>query len=354
MKIIDIEVLPVDLGRQPPAIVKIITDEDIFGIGESFGGPSAFALSDIIERGLKPILIDEDPFNIQKILFKLSRRILHVGMRGLNKHAISGIEIALWDILGKAKGVPIYQMLGGLYNDKIRAYCSPPSRGDPEDLVRVALEHVQMGFTGLKFHRVDTEWVEPVREAVGENIDLFVDAAARWNKSEAIQMANKFEKVGVGFVEQPLWPVDDYESLRKVTAAVNIPIAASEDEDSVHGYKEMITKEAVDIIQPQITKVGGILEAKKICTIADVWNVQVAPHGYTYPIALAASIQLDATLPNFYLQECIPRMVTSVQNDILIEPIKFENGCFIPPKGPGLGVELNEEGLKKYIVESYS
>lgn len=356
MRIKDIEAFPISipLRRVIPSspwramtrvIVRVSTDEGITGTGESFGALSPLTVCHEIEDGFKPVLLGEDPTNIERLLDRMRRASTYAGRRGITRHAMSGIEIALWDILGKEHGIPVYRMLGGRYHDRVKAYASLPRINDLEELTAEVASRAREGFRAIKLHQTDPESVRASREAVGEGVELMVDINCVWNPHEAIAMARIFEGFGIRWLEEPVWPPDDYDGLAAVSEAVDVPIAAGENEDTREGFKRLISGRAVDILQPSPTKMGGVLEFKKVCAMAEAWNVPVAPHSWTLPLGVVAALHVATTTPNCLYLEVPPEL----EEELLAMPLRVREGHVQVPDGPGLGVELNEEIVTKFL-----
>ncbi len=392
MKIVDITSIPLScpieplmssieyMGKRDVLLVKVTTDEGITGISEaaSFGGPLVTTKT-IIEKELKPYLVGEDPLNIEKLWDKMYQRTFFHGRRGVIISAMSGIDIALWDIMGKVANLPLYKLLGG-YRDRVRAYASmgyyQVSKG-PEELAARISERVRKGFTAVKikvgrnpFGAIgrsepsvfpysdlcvasmdeDIERVAAVREAIGNKVDLLVDANCSWKPHVAIKMARKFEKYDIYWLEEPVIP-DDIEGSAMVAAAIDTPIAGYETEYTRYGYKELVTRRAVDIVQPDVTWAGGITEAKKIANLASCHNMQCVPETFSSALAVVANLHFIASIPNGELLE-LDQNPNPLREELIVEPITVDKKGYVKlPQGPGLGVQLNEEIVEKYRVK---
>jgi len=329
-------------------LVRVATDDGTEGIGEAFavGNPSAVAA--VIERGLKPILLGEDPSRIEMLWDKMYRTTIVYGRKGLVIIAMSGVEVALWDLLGKSRKQPVYEMLGGLAQERVRAYASLLRINDRKELVKDVKGYVDEGYTAVKLHQTDVESVKIARDAVGNTVDLMLDVNCIWTPQTSIVMARKLEKYGALWLEEPIWPPDDLDGSASVAEAVDIPIAGGENEYTRWGFKDVVAKRAFDILQPDVIKAGGLLECKKIIGMAEAWNIPVAPHCWCSPVGTAAILHLITSTPSCILAEMPPEL----ESDILLKPITARKGRVEAPKGPGLGVELDEKTVKKYTVKA--
>ncbi|RMF88842.1 MAG: mandelate racemase/muconate lactonizing enzyme family protein [Nitrospinota bacterium] len=358
MKIVDVQAIPlaIPLQKETPSspwsagaakqiVVKVVSDEGVVGLGEAFALGTPLAVCNVIEEGLKPYLLGADPTQIEALLEKMYRGTFIYGRRGLAVFAISGVEIALWDLVGKLHGLPVSALLGGSVKTRLRAYASLLRYERPEEVVEMAQKYVEQGFTALKLHQTDVASVQAVRKAVGDEIDLMVDINCAWDPQEAIRKAREFAEYNLYWLEEPVWPPEDYRGLAAVAAAVDVPIATGENESTHYGFREIITQQGADVLQPSLTKVGGLLETKKICHLAASWNIPVAPHSFYYGAGLAATLHLVASTPGCLLVE-FP--ATALETPLLAEPLRPQKGCFELSSQPGLGIELNEAVIEHY------
>jgi L-alanine-DL-glutamate epimerase-like enolase superfamily enzyme len=332
------------LARQ--VVVKIVTDDGLTGIGEAyFPRDAPFSVCNLIEHGLKPYLVGEDPTLIERLLERIYRKTYTFARRGLGLFAISGVEIALWDLVGKMRGLPVAALQGGLLTPKIRAYASLLRYERPEEVVEVVHEYLERGFTALKLHQTDVESVRAAREAAGDKVDLMLDVNCAWNPIEARRKIREFDDYNLLWIEEPVWPPEDYRGLAEVAAAVEVPIAAGENESTRFGFRELILQRSVDIVQPSLCKVGGLLETKKICHLASALNLPVAPHVFYLGAGMAAAVHLVASTPGCLFVEY---PAVELEAEFLIGTPRPQDGFLEISNRPGLGVELNEEVIKHY------
>jgi len=293
-------------------LVEVETDEDIKGVGEAFGALSNDAVVSLVEDGLKRIVIGEDPFNIEKLAHKMFQSSTYMGRTGIIRHAIAGVEIALWDILGKAKGMPVYQLLGGAFRERTKAYASMPRINKVDDVVKYVRYCVQNGFKAIKLHQRDLESIIAAREATEDEVEIMVDANCPWTRTEALAVARACEEYDIRWLEEPIQPADDYFGLAELRASVDVPIASGENESTLRGFKTIIELGAVDVLQPSLTKIGGLLLGKKICTLAEAYNLEVAPHSWTLPMGIFASLHLVVSSPSCTYLEVPPALEESL------------------------------------------
>lgn len=340
-------------------LVRIKTNEGIEGVGEI--GESAFlplAVECIVSDSFAPMLLNENPVNIEKLWQKMYVRSAHWGRKGVTIPIISGLEIALWDILGKLNNKPLYELIGGIYRDKIRVYASAGMSKDTNEIIKEAKEYINQGYKGFKMRignedpKSDIEKVKMIRKAIGYDIDLMVDAGQcyvdfPWDYNKALYVAKELESCKPFWLEEPL-PPDDIEGYMLLANSTNIPIAAGENEFTRYGFKDLIVKRAVDIIQPDVTRSGGISECKKIAAIASAYNMRCAPHTFGAGVGFMANMHFIASTPNAFIME-YDKTFNPLRDELLIEKPTYENGYIKLIKGlPGLGVKLTDEIINKF------
>jgi galactonate dehydratase len=322
--------------------IKIYTDEGIYGVGEGSGWPRVVETA---VRDLSPLLIGENPFDIERLWQKCFLAMMGHGMTGVvGGGALAAIEMALLDIKGKALGVPVYELLGGKIRDSVRLYAHAHS---PE----VAAKHVANGFTAIKTGGVTDPLakVEAIRREVGPNVDLMVDIhGPPWlTTKDAIQMGKALEEFNLLFYEDPVAP-ENIEAIARVAAAVNLPIAAGERHAHVWGVRELIEREIIDVVQPDTGRAGGLLQMKKMAALAEAHFVTFAPHdGSLGPVAEIAAVHLCSTLPNFLILEHLEDDVPQRYEVMQPQPTII-NGYMQVPTAPGLGIDIVEEAIAHY------
>ncbi len=322
--------------------VKIFTDEGIYGVGEASGWPRVVETA---IQDLSTILIGENPFEIEKIWQKMMLAMMGHGMTGIvGGGAMTGIEMALWDIKGKALNVPVYELLGGKLRDRVRLYAHAhtPERGR---------ELVERGFGALKTGGVTDPLrkVAAMREELGDEIDLMVDIhGPPWlTTADAIRMGQALEEFDLLFYEDPVAP-EDIEAIAKVAAAVNLPIAAGERHATIWGTRELIEREIVDVIQPDTGRAAGLWQMRKIAAMAEAHYITFAPHdGSLGPVAEMAAVHLCSTLPNFLILEHLEDDVPQ-RYEVMDPQPTIVDGFMLVPDAPGLGVDIVEDAIAHY------
>ena len=360
MKITDIKTFNVFSYRTNFVFVKIETDEGISGVGEGTLEYKEHALLGAIED-IKRVLIGQDPRQVERICFELYRdSYWRIGP--VLQSAISAVEMAMWDIKGKALGVPVYELLGGKVRDSIRMYANGWFAGakTPDEFASAAAKAKEMGITALKWDpfgknylymdnaefRRSMEIVEAVRGAVGNEVDLLIEAHGRFDIATGIKIANALKPFDPYFLEEPT-PPDSFDALAEVRRKSPVPIAAGERVYSPMQLRTFLEKGCADYVQPDVSHCGGISAIKKMAAIAETYYVALAPHNPSGPVANAAALNLAAALPGFRILEI---MLTDVswRGELTNEKVVFENGNILIPDGAGLGLELNEESCLKY------
>ena len=353
-----------DLFKVPPRwlFLKVSTDEGVSGWGEPIVEGRAETVRAAV-REMSEYLIGKDPFRIEDHFQVLYRGGFYRGGPILTS-ALSGIEQALWDIKGKALDVPVYELLGGAAREKIRVY-SWIGGDRPADVAEEARVQIEAGFTAVKMnateelHYVDShtkldaavERLAAVREAGGPDLDISIDFHGRVHKGMAKALARELGPYKPLFIEEPVLP-ENTEALREVTRHTTTPIALGERLYTRWDFKSVLTEGYVDIVQPDLSHAGGILETRKISAMAEAFDVVVAPHCPLGPISLAASLQLDACTPNAFIQEQSLGIHYNEGSDLLDylkDPAVFayEKGYVAILKGPGLGIEIDEEKVRE-------
>ncbi|MEC3929204.1 mandelate racemase/muconate lactonizing enzyme family protein [Citrobacter braakii] len=373
-----------------PVLIRVNTDEGISGIGEAglaYGSGSNAAVG--ILKDLAPRIIGKDPMKIESIWEDLYRGTFW-GMSGgpVFYAGMSAIDIALWDIKGKKYGAPIYELIGGKTNDKLRTYASQLQFGwgkeqvalfDPKDYADAALKAVEEGYDCIKvdpiqFYGTTKEEnslsnpkqsyygllrsedinraysrLKAMRDAIGPDVDIILEIHSLLGTNSAIQLAKAVEDLNIFYYEEPVNPMNT-DAFARVTNNVNMPVATGERSYTRWGYRELFEKQAVAVIQPDACLVGGITETKKICDYANVYHATVQVHVCGGPVSTAAALHIETAIPNFIIHE---HHTLALKKDI-IDLCKYdyqpENGFFQAPDLPGLGQELNDDVVQEYLV----
>lgn len=360
-------------------IVKVTTDEGIEGIGESacFGGP-AESTKYIIENELQPLLVGKDATNIEYLWKFINDRTRQHGRGGIITAAMSGIDIALWDIMGKKAGLPVYKLLGG-YTDVLTPYASNGFYSKTKDTKAIAEEVGNYYEQGFKYAKIkvgrnggiflsplpnmpfteecrytleqDLERVEACMKVAREfKCNLMVDANNNWNTYTAIRMGKEFQKMGVFWLEEPLH-LDNIEGSVELAAALDMPVAGYESEVGLYRFREFIRRRAVDIVQPDVIWSGGFTECSKIANFAHAYNLPCMPHVFSSAVSLAANAHFLASIQNAGILE-YDRNIYPLRDELLEEPIVMAKDGYVHlPDKPGLGITLRQDTIDKYIVE---
>ncbi|MFC1860468.1 mandelate racemase/muconate lactonizing enzyme family protein [Chloroflexota bacterium] len=336
-------------------VVRVVTDQGITGLGLGFLGTGSTPAGVQILRGLveefRPALVGEDPLDVEKIWANMWVPKL-VGRRGLSTRVISAIDIALWDIKGKLCNLPMYKLLGG-YTNKIPAYIAGGFYEEGKGLKELAQEmeqNVAMGTRAVKIKiggvsiNEDVERIRVVRETIGSEVKLLVDANNAYRYYEAIEIARKIEKYDIFWFEEPVMP-DDYRGHAMVAAATIIPIATGENEYTRYGFRDLIERKAVSILNADAQLMGGVTEFMKVAALAAAYDLPMAPHGNQ-----DVHVHLVAAIPNGLIVEYYRGTINPMWDKMFKEQLIFKDGYLEPPDRPGFGIELNEEALGPYKV----
>jgi L-alanine-DL-glutamate epimerase-like enolase superfamily enzyme len=334
-------------GNFNQIIVEIQTDEGITGYGEAFGYGVPQATASVIDQVLKPMLIGADPAKIPFLSDQLFRQTHLYGRYGITTFAISGVDIALWDILGKCAGLPLYRLLGGTRTGEVPAYASLVRYKDQGEIRAAAFHAKRAGYAAIKLHQLDVESLKTVREAVGGETQLMVDVNCPWSPEQALDMALKFKPYRIAWLEEPIWPPEDFRSLARLRELSGIPIASGENACTVFQFREMMEAGAAAYIQPSVVKVGGVSEWRKVATLAEPYNVRIAPHSPYFGPGFLASAHLVASNP---YADMIEHLYVNLEASVFKQPLKFEKGYFQLPQGPGLGLEIDPDVLRHYGI----
>ncbi|CAO1669594.1 mandelate racemase/muconate lactonizing enzyme family protein [Halomonas sp. 86] len=348
--------------RRGTCLVEVETNDGIVGWGECYGPPAVAKA--FIDTQLSAHVIGRDPFDVEVIWEFLYNRIKDYGQTGMAIAAISGIDIALWDIVGKACGKPIHKLLGGAFRTEVDAYATGLYFTDTGRLVDEAVEeaqgYVKDGFKAIKMKiglgsiERDYERVAAVREAVGANIRLMVDANHCFSVPIAIRLGRKLEELNIEWFEEPISP-EDTDGYVEVTRALDMAVAGGENGFTRWGFRDIITRKAMDIVQPDVCAAGGLTESKKIATLASAHGVECVPHAWGSAVGLSATLHFLAALPDqppslFPFEPMLEfeQCENPFRDHLAFEPITQVNGRVKIPTGAGLGIEINRSIIEKY------
>jgi len=344
-------------------IIRVHTDEGITGIGEVDSNPSV--IKAIVDApvynspvcGLEQLIIGMNPLDIRTLNEKMYQATFDYGRRAVALHAIGGIDIALWDISGKYYNQPVYQLLGGAFQKKIRAYASSLFGKDGKETAEIGEKWVNKGFTAVKFgwapmgqsEKLDLELVAGARRGVGKNNDVLIDAGCCWDTNTAIRRAKQFEDYDIFWLEEPL-NRDNIEGYKKLTQVARIPIAAGEGESGRFAWRDLIERGGIHIAQIEIAR-NGLTESMRIADMSEDYGLKVVNHHWATGINLAASLHFLATRKStFILEYSVDE--SPLRWEVTKQKMEINAEGFVQvPEGPGLGVELNEETIERFQVK---
>ena len=361
-KILQMSLLVMGSAWRNLTFLKLTTDEGLVGVSEVRLSNRTNALLGYLEECKKRYILGSDPLRIEQIVQRMFRD--DYGRVGeICASAISLVEMACWDIVGKAANLPVYVLLGGAARDKIKAYANAWYQvpRTPDDFAKAAKGAVAKGYRALKFDPFGAGWyemerkdrlqcvalVEAVRTAVGPDVELLIEMHGRFSPATAIRVARDLEPFEPSWVEEPV-PADNIKALAKAAKHIRIPVATGERLHHKGEFRELFERQACDIIQPDITECCGLLEVKKIAAWADVCYMTVAPHNVGGPVSTATALHLAATLGNFKIQEHFNDFTEPHTRECASGCPKVVDGYFSLPDGPGLGVNLNEDVIKAH------
>jgi L-rhamnonate dehydratase len=351
-------------GTQDDLILRVETDVGITGYGEVDTSPMVGrAVVDAYMShgtcyGLREVVVGHDPFDYEQIWQEMWDKTYYYGRFGPALHVMSGIDMALWDIMGKATGLPVHKLLGGSYASRVRPYASALMPETPDEVKHLVGIQVQQGFTAVKLGwgplgydvRRDVELVRAARQAAGDQVELMIDIGKRYRYKSALYMARACEQSNVYWLEEP-FPAEDLEGYRKLAEAASIRIATGEEESGRLAFGRLIKETGIDVVQPDISRCGGLTEFRKIATIAADANILCVPHAFKTGILVAACIHMIAAIPHApFLEFSVTE--SGIRKEILTHPFEQRNGFVEVPQTPGLGIELNPEVIRKYGVKA--
>jgi galactonate dehydratase len=354
MKISKLETFLTNSGLRNYLFIRLTTDTGLSGVGEASLEWQERTVETLIHEWVEERVLGVDPFDIEAAIGGMIRDQYQGGSTVLT--AISGVEIALWDLIGKACGQPVYKLLGGRAQERVLAYANGWYGGAraPDEYARLAKEVVARGYRGLKFDPFGTAWkqmtreemdrsealVAAVRGAVGDDIELLIEVHGRLSVDYAIEMGRRLEKYRPAFYEEPVTP-NSLELLKQVKDSLPFPIAAGERLYVLEDFFRFTAMRAADILQPDLSHCGGLWVGKKIAAMAQAQDIRLSPHVSVGPVALAAAIQFDWSTPNFWIQEHFGEYDVPWRNDLVCGWNPVRQGEFLLPEKPGLGIELD-------------
>jgi galactonate dehydratase len=355
MRITRLETFLTNSGLRNYLFVRLTTDSGLTGLGEASLEWQEKTVETLIHEWVEDRVLDVNPFDVEQVVGNLIRDQYQGGPTVLT--AISGIEVAMWDIIGKANGQPVYQLLGGLARDRLLAYANGwyGNARTPRDYADRSKEVVSRGYRGLKFDPFGTAWqrmspdeidraeqlVAAVCEAVGEKIDVLIEVHGRLSVDCAIEFGRRIQRYRPRFYEEPVTP-NSLDMLKRVKDALPFPIAAGERLYTIEDFERFCEMRAGDVLQPDLSHIGGLHVGRKIAPLAQARDIVLSPHVSVGPVALCAALHFDWCTPNVFMQENFAEYDVPWRNDLVCGWNPIRNGEFILPDQPGLGIELDE------------
>lgn len=348
-------------------LARVETADGLVGWGECIAQwpESALAVKVIIERGLAPLLLDRDPRDTETLWHAMKAHTWWYGEGGIASFALSAVDTALWDVRGKALGVPLYRLLGGKIHPRLRACASThPNKASIDDLARELADHVAAGYTAVKVGfgkrgdarlgvdaKRDIAYVKAVREAIGDQTDFMVDLGngVKWDTAHAIRMTQAFERYHIRWIEEPLHPTN-VEGYRRFRRAINTLLATGEREWTVAAYQRLIQSGLADVICFDPGRAEGVTGFAKVVQLAAQAGQFINAHTWSSAINTAASLHLTATAPTYIVMELKP-LPNPMQHELVKQPIEQKDGWIEVPETPGLGVEVDEAVVRRYLFE---
>jgi galactonate dehydratase len=363
MKVTGIKTYICNAYRTNWVFIKVMTDSGIYGVGEATLETRELTVEQAV-RELERYLVGKDPHNIEAFWHDNYRDAYWRGGPVLMS-ALSGVEMALWDIKGKDLGVPVYQLLGGKVRESVPCYANgwfAPAK-TPDEFAAKAKIAIQQGFKALKWDPFGSAYLEidrkqlnqaikcvgAVYDAIKDEAEIIIEGHGRFDIPTAVKIGNALSDFEILFFEEPI-PPQNLEGLAEVKSRIKIPVAAGERLYNRWEFRSLFELKAVDFVQPDVSHAGGIMELKKIAAIAESYHIPFCPHNPSGPVANAATLQLAACVPNFYIHETMSSDVPW-RSDISTEEVYFEEGKMLISDKPGLGIDINEDAIRKYPYE---
>jgi len=338
-----------DLQVVDSLVVKVTAEDGTVGWGETFGFTAIPSVKLVIDRILAPDVIGREVSQREKLMLELQKKFHIFGRSGAFIYGLSAIDIALWDIAGKLAGQSVAQLLGGAEAKSLATYASLIRYADP-DLVRVNVQRaVRDGYRYLKLHEITEEAVRAAREAAGPDIEITLDVNAPWSVREALDMTEKLRPYNLRWIEEPVWPPEDYAGLAAVRKQGGIPVAAGENASTLMDFQHLLQAGAVDFIQPSPSKMGGISELRKVYALANAYATEVRVHTFYDGPGLLASVHASAALggPKAIVEWRYFDLEAQLYGDAIIP----KDGRIGVPQGPGLGLEPDPDVIRDYSVQ---
>lgn len=370
MKITSVEAIPLEAPLDKPVgrarqtvpikarralLVKVNTDEGLFGIGEGLTPVAPWVAAEVVKRVLSQFLIGKDPRDTEALWEKLYSTNSSRGyIRGYQMIAIAAVDMALWDLKGKIMGQPIHRLLGGPVRERVPVYATGLMlEKEPGAIVDLALDYKERGFKAMKLKvgedvSQDLATVRSLREALGPEITLMVDANGGYDPKTALKVARLIEPYDILWFEEPV-PAEDVAGMSELRQQIPMYLAAGECEYTKYAFRDLLTARALDVCQPDVSRAGGITEVRRIASLANTFNAYYAPHAWGGILCVTASAHLAMCMPNLLLCE-LDQVPNPLRDELSVTPLDFRDGCLHLSERPGLGVDLDPEALKRFIA----
>ncbi len=360
MKIIAVETsltrIPFDMGAKPVSFggvgwqymhtlwIRIVTDQGIEGWGEGFGHACVAATKTVFDTQIAPAILGQDARDIAGLRQRLSRQLHNFGRSGPHVYALSGLDIALWDIAGKAANMPLWRLWGGTPVESLTTYASLLRYGAPDLVAAACKRATTRGYRDIKLHEIELPMIQASRDAIGPDVRLMVDCNCPWTVLQASDMARKLQHLDLTWLEEPVWPPEDHAGLAQVRTE-GIPISAGENASGLHDFRNQFDHGALDIAQPSVTKIGGPSAMIEIAALCKAYGVRLVPHNAYFGAGYLASLNLNVALaPDAPFERLFINLEASPYHDLVVP----ENAQSKVPTGPGLGRDPDPEILTRY------
>ncbi len=328
-------------------LIRVETESGIVGWGEAFSYNCRRAVQGALEDMIAPIVVGRDAADISRLMHELQQTLHLFGRYGITIFALSGLDIALWDIAGKAASLPLCRLFGGTVRDEIPGYASLFKYNDPERVAERTKSAIAEGYAYVKLHETNESEVKAARDAAGDEIPIMLDTNCAWTPTEARDMALRLKPYDLYWLEEPIFPPENFRALARLQAETGVPLAAGENACTAFQFHEMFAAGAVTYAQPSVTKVGGITESRKIASLAEINNVTLMPHSPYFGPGFLATLHLMAAHPDRGLVEWF---YVSREACLYGDPITPVGGVFRVPEGPGLGWDPDPDVIKSCTV----
>jgi L-alanine-DL-glutamate epimerase-like enolase superfamily enzyme len=337
-------------GNADSLLVKVTTEGGIVGWGEAFGFTAIPAVKAAIEQVIAPLCIGLSALNIGSLMLDVQKRLHIFGRSGAIMFGISAIDIALWDILGKATGQPLHRLLGGSAVSELTCYASLVRYTDPQLLVANVDRAMADGFSHLKLHEITVDAVREARNAAGDDVEITLDVNCPWTVRQALDMSAKLRQFNLRWLEEPIWPPENFGGLARLRREGGIPIAAGENASTLVEFQQMLSAGAVDFVQPSPAKMGGISELQKVFSLAAASATTVMVHSFYDGPGLLASVHASAALGS--KDALVEWRYFDLEAQLYGDAVRPKNGTITVPQGPGLGFDPDADVVRSFRVRS--